>query len=179
MSQGFTLWFTGLSGAGKTTLAQAVASELEACNRRVEVLDGDEVRASVNRHLGYEKVDRDRHVLLLGYVSSLLSKHGVIAIVAAISPYEAARRQVRTSQRAPFIETYLEANLETLIRRDVKGLYARALRGEIKNFSGISDPYEPPASPEIHLRTDVVSVGGCVRSVMEYLERQRFIDPRQ
>lgn len=173
---GFVLWFTGLSGAGKSTLAVHVARDLQRRGERVEILDGDEIRSAVDLGLGFSRTDRERNVRLIGYITSILARNGVIALVAAISPYESSRREVRNSQYAPFIEVFVESELEALIRRDVKGLYARAVRGELTNFSGISDPYEKPSSPEIHLRTDRSSIECCVNSVLEYLESHALID---
>src|SRR5712691_4646971 len=155
MNPGFTLWLTGLPGAGKTTLATGVREELVRRALRVEVLDGDEVRMHLSRDLGFSKRDRDENVRRLGFVARLLSSNGIIAIVAAVSPYREARECVRRSHDAAFVEVFVDCGLEELIRRDPKGLYARAIRGEIQDFTGVSAPYEAPLDPEIHLRTDV------------------------
>src|ERR1700730_9090143 len=145
---GFTVWFTGLSGAGKSALAPALRSEIQGRGRRVEVLDGDEVRASLCKGLGFSKEDRDTNIRRIGYVARLLSRNGVIAIVAAISPYRAVPDEVRRDHEACFVEVLVDCSLEELMRRDTKGLYARALAGTLKNLSGVSDPYEPPLTPE-------------------------------
>jgi adenylyl-sulfate kinase len=147
MHKGFTLWFTGMSGAGKSTIAGLIGNRLRANGAKVEVLDGDEVRTYLSKGLGFGKEDRDENIRRIGYVCELLSRNGVIAIAAAISPYRAVRDEVRA--RIPnFVEVYVECPVETLAERDVKGLYKRALAGEIAQFTGISDPYEPPLAPE-------------------------------
>jgi len=154
--QGGIVWLTGLSGAGKSTLVSALAARL-APVRRVEVLDGDEVRTSLSRGLGFSREDRDTNVQRIGYVARLLARHGVLVLVAAISPYAATRDDLkRQSAEAghPFIEVYVNAPLETVIGRDVKGLYRRALAGELARFTGISDVYEPPDAPAVEVRTD-------------------------
>jgi adenylylsulfate kinase len=149
---GFVLWFTGLSGAGKSTVAEAVAPRLRARGHRVELLDGDEVRASLCRGLGFSREDRDTNIARIGYVAAMLARHGVAVLVAAISPYREARDRVRGSVDH-FVEVFVAAPLETCIRRDVKGLYASALAGRIPRFTGVSDPYEPPLHPELTLPT--------------------------
>ena len=148
MHKGFTLWFTGMSGAGKSTLAALVGDRLRACGAKVEVLDGDEVRTHLSRGLGFSKEDRDENIRRIGYVCELLSRNGVIAIAAAISPYRAVRDEVRARIR-DFVEVYVECPVETLAGRDVKGLYKQALAGAIPQFTGVSDPYEPPLGPEV------------------------------
>ena len=147
--QGFTLWFTGLSGSGKTTLAHLVEAELRRRGLKVEVLDGDVVRTHLSKGLGFSKEDRDTNIRRIGFVCQLLTRNGVAAIAAAISPYRAVRDEVRQMVGGRFVEVYCHAPLETLIERDVKGLYKKALAGEIPNFTGISDPYEPPLNPEV------------------------------
>src|SRR5712672_1431700 len=154
MSEGFTLWFTGLSGAGKSTLAGMAAEELRRRGRRVEVLDGDEIRTNLSKGLGFSKEDRDANIRRIGYVARLLSRNGVIAIVAAISPYREVRDEVRRGHEACFVEVFVDCSLEELVRRDTKGLYARALAGTLKNLTGVSDPYEPPLTPEIIIHSD-------------------------
>ncbi len=146
--KGFTLWFTGLSGAGKSTLSERVFEKLKLAGAKVELLDGDEVRTHLSKGLGFSKEDRDTNVHRLGFVCQLLSRNGVIAIVAAISPYRATRDEVR-AKIENFVEIYVHCPIDVLAERDVKGLYKRALAGEIAHFTGISDPYEPPTSPEI------------------------------
>jgi adenylylsulfate kinase len=149
---GFVLWFTGLSGAGKSTVAEVVVPRLRARGHRVELLDGDEVRASLCRGLGFSREDRDTNIARIGYVAAKLAGHGVAVLVAAISPYREARDRVRGSVDH-FVEVFVAAPLETCVRRDVKGLYAAALAGRIPHFTGVSDPYEPPLHPELTLRT--------------------------
>src|SRR5580704_5446793 len=145
---GFTVWFTGLSGAGKSTLSQLLAARLRAQGAKVEVLDGDLVRAGLSKGLGFSKEDREENIRRIGFVCELLSRNGVIAIAAAISPYRAMRDQVRATI-PHFVEVYMDCPLEVLVERDVKGLYKKALAGEISNFSGVSDPYEPPLNAEV------------------------------
>ena len=152
-SRGFTVWFTGLSGAGKTTAARLLESRLRAGGARVQLLDGDSVRARLSPELGFSRKDRDQHIRRIGFVSELLSTNGVIAIVAAMSPYQAARDDVR-GRIGRFVEVYMECPVDVLIGRDVKGLYRKALAGEIPSFTGISDPYEPPLAPEVTIRSD-------------------------
>jgi adenylyl-sulfate kinase len=146
--QGFTLWFTGLSGAGKTTVSRMIAERLRGDGARVEVLDGDLVRENLAKGLGFSKEDRDTNVRRIGFVCELLSRNGVIAIAAAISPYREVREEVR-GRIANFAEVYVHCPLDVLTERDVKGLYRKALAGEIGNFTGVSDPYEPPLEPEL------------------------------
>ena len=175
---GMTLWFTGLSGAGKSTLAARVGETLLASGHRVEILDGDQMRMNLSIGLGFSKEDRDTNVRRIGFVARLLSRNGVIAIAAAISPYRAIREEVRRGHEAPFVEVFVDCRVDELVRRDTKGLYARALRGEIKNFTGISDPYEPPVQPEMTLHTDCESVDESAGRVLQYLERQN-LGPRR
>jgi adenylyl-sulfate kinase len=148
MHKGFTVWFTGLSGAGKTTCSRLLEQRLREHGARVELLDGDEVRQRLSQGLGFSKQDRNENVTRIGYVCELLSKNGVIAIVAAISPYREAREKVKL-HIPNLVEVYMECPVKVLIEKDVKGLYGKALAGEIANFSGISDPYEPPVSPDV------------------------------
>src|SRR5215217_3863983 len=155
LERGFTLWFTGLSGAGKTTIAEIVEKELK--RRRsgsVEVLDGDIVRTNLSKGLGFSREDRDTNVLRIGFVAKLLARNGVAVIVSAISPYKEARDMVRQDLGDDFIEVYVYCPIEVCAERDVKGLYKKAFQGEIQGFTGVSDPYEPPAAPELTLRTD-------------------------
>src|SRR5881628_1608217 len=147
-AHGFTLWFTGLSGAGKSTLATAVGDELRRGGIRVEVLDGDDVRQNLSKGLGFSREDRDTNIRRIGYVAKLLTRNGVAVITAAISPYRAVRDEVRRDI-GDFVEVHVKASLEACIRRDAKGLYQRALAGEIPQFTGVSDPYEEPLAPEL------------------------------
>jgi len=175
--RGFILWLTGLSGAGKSTLAQAVRHRLEPAHE-VEVLDGDEVRAFLSRGLGFTRPDRDENIRRIGYVARLLARHRVAVLVAAISPYRESRDEVRrlaAEQGLPFIEVYVRASLEVLIRRDVKGLYKKALAGEIPHFTGISDPYEPPEAAEVTVPTDSESVEEGVAHILSTLGQQGLL----
>ena len=178
LHRGFTLWFTGLSGAGKTTLASRVATELRARGLRVEILDGDEVRTNLSKGLGFSKEDRDTNIRRIGYVCRLLSRNGVVAISAAISPYRDVRREVREAierDGAEFIEVYVKCPLEVLAQRDVKGLYKKALAGEIPNFTGVSDPYEEPLAPEVLVETDRESVETSAARIIAELERRGLV----
>jgi adenylyl-sulfate kinase len=152
--QGFTLWFTGLSGAGKSTLANLVAERLSEMGRNVELLDGDEIRKNLSSGLGFSKADRDANIRRIAYVAKLLSRNGVVAITAAISPYRELRDEARREIRN-FVEVFVDCPLEVCEQRDIKGLYKKARAGEIQQFTGISDPYEPPLSPEITVHTNV------------------------
>ena len=151
MHKGFTVWFTGLSGTGKTTSSRLLEKALRAQNAKVELLDGDAVRQRLSQGLGFSKEDRDGNVTRIGFVCELLSRNGIATIVGAISPYRAAREKVRM-QIPNFVEVYMECPVEILIENDVKGLYKRALAGEIRNFSGASDPYEPPLKADVTIR---------------------------
>ena len=174
--QGFTLWFTGLSGAGKSTLSRAVADALLARGYHVERLDGDEVRQRLSRGLGFSKEDRDENIRRIGFVARLLSRSGAVAIAAAISPYREVRDEIRREHDAPFVEIFVECPIDALLKRDPTGLYAKALRGEIANFSGISDPYEPPVAPEITVHTDKQSVEASRDVILRWLEAQGLVD---
>src|SRR5437868_10814358 len=172
---GFVLWLTGLSGAGKTTLAERLVPELSARGLCVEVLDGDEVRTNLSKGLGFSKEDRDTNIRRIGYVARLLSRNGVATITAAISPYRDVRGEVRRAHDAPFVEAFVECSIDELVRRDKKGLYAKALRGEIKNFTGVSDPYEPPEAPDIHLHSDRERVEESRDRIIEWLEEKGLL----
>ena len=169
VDNGFVLWLTGLSGAGKSTIANAVAPSLAERGHRVEVLDGDEVRTNLCQGLGFSREDRDTNIARIGYVAGKLAKHGVAVVVAAISPYREARDRVRASVEN-FVEVHVAAPVSTCAERDVKGLYAKALAGEIKNFTGVSDPYEEPLEPEIALHTEHETVQESVDQVLAWLE---------
>ena len=176
MQKGFTLWFTGLSGAGKSTLANHLAKELQHRGLKVEILDGDEVRTNLSKGLGFSKEDRDTNIKRIGYVCKLLTRNGVVAISAAISPYKEIRDYNR-QQIGHFIEVYVQCSIEELTRRDVKGLYKKALAGEIKNFTGVSDPYEPPTDPEIVVDSEQQSEQESLKAILDYLEREGWIPP--
>jgi adenylylsulfate kinase len=174
--RGFTLWFTGLSGAGKTTIAEIVEKELRArFGQGVEVLDGDIVRTNLSRGLGFSREDRDTNILRIGFVADLLTRNGVGVIVSAISPFKEARDQVRRSIGEDFIEVYVDAPLEVCAQRDVKGLYKKAFAGEIEQFTGVSDPYEPPAAPELHIKTDEETPRESARRVVDRLEELGYL----
>jgi adenylyl-sulfate kinase len=173
--KGFTLWFTGLPSAGKSTLAQLVAAELRARGRGVEVLDGDVVRTHLCKGLGFSKEDRDENIRRIGFVCGLLTRHGVAAIAAAISPYRAIRDEVRSSIGS-FVEVYVKASIEVCSQRDVKGLYKKALAGEIKNFTGVNDPYEPPHDPELVIETEKESPEQSAARVLRKLEELGYLD---
>lgn len=172
--KGFVLWFTGLSGSGKSTLSRMIEGELRKRGCKVEVLDGDEVRENLSKGLGFSKEDRDTNIRRIGYVAKLLSRNGAIAITAAISPYKDVRDQCRAMNRH-FVEIYAECSIEELTRRDVKGLYEKALSGEIKNFTGISDPYEAPDNAEVTINSETQSEEESLKAIMDYLEGQEYI----
>ncbi|MCF7861788.1 adenylyl-sulfate kinase [Candidatus Woesearchaeota archaeon] len=175
MNKGFVLWFTGLSGSGKSTIADRVKEELLKKNIPIEQLDGDEVREHLTRDLGFSKEDRDENIRRIAFVAKLLSRNKVGIIASFISPYEDIRKEVRDSV-TNFIEIYVNAPLEVCEARDVKGLYKKARAGEIKNFTGISDPYEEPKNPEIELKTDKSSIEECVKQVIHYLKEVYQLD---
>ena len=173
--RGFTLWLTGLSGAGKSTIASAVAERLRAEGAAVEVLDGDEVREHLSKGLTFSREDRDTNVRRIAYVAKLLCRNGVAVITAAISPYRAAREEARREIGDGFIEVYVNASLETCIRRDVKGLYDKALAGAITAFTGVSDPYEPPTAPDVEVNTERETVSESVERVLDTLRARGFL----
>lgn len=178
--KGFILWFTGMSGAGKSTLSQAVVAAL-ANEVRFEVLDGDEVREYLSKGLGFTKEDRDTNVRRIGFVARLLARNGVPVITAAISPYRDVRDEVRRLAEAdgvPFIEVFANASLEALAARDVKGLYKRALAGEIPHFTGVSDPYEPPVAPELTVYTAHDTVASSLAQIIDALRARGLIPAR-
>ena len=182
MAQGFTVWLTGLSGAGKTTLTDAVLPQLRERGVKIEVLDGDEVRTNLSKGLGFSKEDRDANIRRIGYVARLLSRNGVGVIAAAISPYREIRYEVRRNiqaEGAAFVEIYLKAPLETLIERDVKGLYKKALAGEIKQFTGVSDPYQEPLDPELVIESDKETIEQSSAKVIGILEALGLIAARE
>jgi adenylyl-sulfate kinase len=169
---GFVIWLTGLSGAGKTTLAQALSTRLTALGKRVETLDGDEVRENLSRGLGFSQQDRETNIRRIGFVARLLARNGVVVLGAAISPYRQSRGDVRQSIESEglrFLEVFVRCPIETLIDRDVKGLYAKALSGEVKQFTGISDPYEKPLAPDIVVDTSKESVEESTAKILEHV----------
>ncbi len=168
--KGFTLWFTGLPCSGKTTLAKEVEGVLLERGLNVEVLDGDEVRQNLTKGLGYSKEDRDTNIRRIGYVANLLSRNGVAVIAAAIAPYRSVREEIRELMGRRYVEIYVHAPLEVLIERDVKGMYKKAIAGEIKNFTGISDPYEEPDKPEVLVETGSETVEQSTKKLIKTLE---------
>ncbi len=172
--KGFTLWMTGLSGAGKTTIARILEQRLHERGIKFERLDGDVVRESLTRDLGFSKEDRDRNIERVTFVAKLLSRNNVGVVCSFISPYKATRDMVRR-ETTNFIEVFVDAPLEVCADRDVKGMYAKAFRGEIPNFTGVSDPYEPPEAPEIHIRTHTETPEESASRVIAYLEEKGYI----
>jgi adenylyl-sulfate kinase len=171
-NKGSVVWLTGLSGAGKTTLARALRRELTAAGHPIEILDGDEVRENLSRGLGFSKEDRDTNIRRIGYVARLLARNGLIVIASAISPYRQSRDEVRRAVErdgARFIEIYVRASIDVLVERDVKGLYKKALAGEIKNFTGISDPYEEPLAPALVVDSAGESVEESAALILSHL----------
>jgi adenylylsulfate kinase len=173
--KGFTIWFTGLSGSGKTTLSKMLESELRRRGiQRVELLDGDAVRTHLSKGLGFSKEDRDTNIKRIGFVCKLLSRNGTIAIAAAISPY----REIRDFNRkeiGDFVEVYCKCSLEECIRRDVKGFYQKALAGEIRNYTGVDDPYEEPLDPEVVLETDRETPEESIQKIVQKLENLEYL----
>ncbi|NEN95669.1 MAG: adenylyl-sulfate kinase [Moorea sp. SIO1F2] len=172
--RGVTVWLTGLSGAGKTTITKALEEKLNAKGCKPEVLDGDIVRQNLTKGLGFSKEDRDENIRRIGFVAHLLTRNGVIVLVSAISPYREIREEVR-QRIGDFVEVYVNAPLKVCEGRDVKGLYKRARDGEIKNFTGIDDPYEPPLNPEVECRTDQEELSESVDKVLKKLEELNYI----
>ncbi len=174
---GFVIWMTGLSGAGKSTLSTLLSQELTRRGKHVECLDGDEVRKNLSHGLGFSREDRDRNVRRIGYVARMVARSGACAITASISPYRALRDEIR-SKTDNFVEVYCDCPIEVLTERDPKGLYKRALAGELKNFTGVSDPYEAPEHPDVHLRTDTSNAEECLCQILDVLERRGFFRER-
>ena len=169
MNLGLTIWLTGLSGAGKSTIADRVAEELRDRGLPVEVLDGDEVRRNLSAGLGFSKEDRDTNIRRIGYVAELLTRHGVVVLVAAISPYREVRSEMR-DRIGRFLEVYVECPINVLAERDVKGLYRKALAGEIDHFTGVSDPYEAPEDPDVWIDSSAETIDESVAKVMTAIE---------
>jgi adenylylsulfate kinase len=173
--RGVTVWFTGLSGAGKTTISKAVAQELRSREYLVEVLDGDIVRQNLTKGLGFSKEDRDENIRRIGFVAHLLTRNGVIVLVSAISPYQEIRQEVK-AKIGDFIQFFVNAPLEVCEQRDVKGLYKKARAGEIKHFTGIDDPYEIPSDPDVECHTDIETEAESVAKVLQKLQASGYLD---
>jgi adenylylsulfate kinase len=174
MQKGFTVWFTGLSGSGKTTISKVLIEEIKKRGRNVEVLDGDVVRTNLSKGLGFSKEDRDINIRRIGFVAHLLTRNGVAVVCAAISPYKAIRDENRRLI-GDFIEVYVKASVETCAKRDVKGLYEKAFSGEIKEFTGVSDPYEPPDNAEVVCDTEKETVEESAAKIVKYLEEKGYL----
>ena len=173
---GFTVWFTGLPGSGKTTLGRMLVEELRRRGMKAELLDADELRQNLCKGLGYSKEDRDTNIRRIGLVAHLLTRNGVAVVVAAIAPYRAVRDENR-ALIGNYVEVHVDCPLEVLKARDPKGLYEKALRGEIRHFTGIDDPYERPEHPEVRLRTDIETKEESVRQVLGFLEARGYVPP--
>jgi adenylyl-sulfate kinase len=171
---GFTVWFTGLSGSGKSTLAEMLVEVLEDRGHRYELLDGDVVRTHLSKGLGFSKEDRDTNILRIGWVAERLTYHGAAVLCSAISPYREARDQVRATIPA-FVEVYVQCSVEECARRDRKGLYEKAFRGEITGFTGVDDPYEPPENPEVVVDTERLTPEECLEILVRRLEELGFL----
>ena len=175
MQKGFTIWFTGLSGSGKSTISDVLVKKITEKGRNVEVLDGDVVRTNLSKGLGFSKEDRDINIRRIGFVAHLLTRNGVAVICAAISPYIAIRNENRELIGDTFVEVYVKASVEECARRDVKGLYEKAFSGEIKEFTGVSDPYEPPENPEVVCDTENETVEESANKIMTKLEELGYL----
>jgi adenylylsulfate kinase len=172
--KGFTVWFTGLSGAGKTTLAERVGADLRGRGLKVELLDGDVVRTNLSKGLGFSKEDRDVNIRRIGFVCHLLSRNGVVAIASAISPYRAVRDENR-ALIGDFLEVFVDCPIEVLVTRDTKGLYKKALAGEMKGMTGVDDPYEAPPQPEVHLKTHEQTIDDCVAAIVRAVSARGYL----
>lgn len=178
MNQGFTVWLTGLSGAGKSTIAERLAPELTARGCHVEVLDGDEVRTHLSKGLGFSREDRDINIGRISFVASLLVKHGAAVITAAISPYAQARAEARQRIGSTrFVEVFVRCSLDELVRRDVKGLYKKAIAGELQHFTGVSDPYEAPEHPDVVVDSERERPEESVSKIVAELARRGHLHP--
>lgn len=171
---GFTVWFTGLPSSGKSTLAKVLRDEIEKKNRHVEILDGDEVRLRLSKGLGFSKKDRDENIRRISYVAKIITRCGAVALTCAISPYKSIRQEAR-EEIQDFIEVFVDCELEQCIKRDLKGLYKKALSGEIKNFTGISDPYEKPDNPEITVNTTSETIEQSLKKIVSGLTKLGYL----
>src|SRR6266568_1962770 len=176
MNTGFTIWFTGLSGSGKSTLSEVIEQRMKALGRNVEVLDGDIVRTHLSKGLGFSKEDRDTNIRRIGFVCNLLTRNEVVAIAAAISPYREVRDELRRDIGS-FVEVYVKCPIEVLAQRDVKGLYKKALAGEIKNFTGVDDPYESPLAAEVIVETNTETPEESAARIIARLEEMSLVVP--
>lgn len=174
LNKGFTIWFTGLSGSGKTTIAHILVNRLKELGKKVEVLDGDVVRTNLSKGLGFSKEDRDTNIKRIGFVAHLLSRNGVVTIAAAISPYQEIRDYNREIIE-DFVEVYTKCDMDTLVSRDVKGLYKKALAGEIKGFTGVDDPYEAPKNPEVLVETNKETPEESAEKILKKIEELGYI----
>ena len=172
--RGVAVWFTGFSGAGKSTIADALTKKLQTEGYNLEVLDGDEIRENLTKDLGFSKQDRDTNIRRIGFVAKLLARNGVIVLVPVISPYRAIREEMRANIR-DFVEVFVNAPLSVCEERDVKGLYKKVRAGQIKQFTGIDDPYEPPTNPEIECRTDLEELAESVDKIFNKLTELGYI----
>lgn len=172
--QGFTLWFTGLPCSGKTTISEIVEKELRSRGLNVEALDGDEIRRNLSKDLGFSKEDRDKHLRRIGYIARLLTRNSIVTLAAFVSPYRELRSHLR-DEIGNFIEVYVRCSVEVCIQRDVKGMYKKALAGEIKNFTGVSDPYEVPQEPEIIVETDKETPAESAKKVIQSVDAFGYI----
>jgi len=173
--KGLTLWFTGLSGSGKSTLATYLTPKLKELGKKVEILDGDEVRENLSKGLGFSKEDRDTNIRRIGFVANILARNGVVAITAAISPYRDVRNEIRAKAQAAFVEVYVHCPIDVLEDRDTKGLYKKAKAGIIKNFTGISDPYEAPENPEVTVDTSKETIEESAEKILAYLRKRALL----
>lgn len=173
--KGFTLWFTGLSGAGKTTISHIVEKEIRDRGANIEILDGDVVRENLSKGLGFSKEDRDTNIRRIAFVADLLSRNGTPVITAAISPYREIRDEAREMMGDRFIEVYVNASVEACAERDVKGLYEKAFKGEIKEFTGVSDPYEPPLNAEVTVETENEEPEDSAAKIVAYLDERGLL----
>jgi adenylylsulfate kinase len=173
---GFVLWLTGLSGSGKTTIALVLEEQLKAAGKRVQVLDGDEIRKGLSPEIGFSKEDRERHNRRVIFLAGMLLRHDVVSIIPLISPYREVRDEAR-QRLGTFVEVFVDATLDTCIKRDPKGLYKKALAGQITDMTGIQDPYEPPLDPEVVVTTDDETPAANAGKILDYLRRRGWLGP--